>query len=80
MCSCRMTLPGGATAAQRAVDHCERCGQSLSSGGILYQCAECGWENDGRTTCFACAEEARPECDWCAEHLCRFYGGLTEPE
>ena len=80
MCSCRATMPAE-WLAQEAMDVCEKCGADLGAAcGPFYRCERCGFENDAGKLCFACADEARPECAVCAEHLCRFYGGMVEPE
>ncbi len=81
MCSCRVSIPPYLSGRTKPGDICDRCGASLDpTTDVFYRCEACGRENDARKTYFACAEEKRPECEWCAEHLCQFYAGRVEEE
>ncbi len=76
MCSCRAQIPQYLSEREKPTDFCESCGRSLNpTNDVFHSCKRCGWENDARKTCFACAEEERPECELCDERLCQFYSG-----
>ena len=61
-----------------SINICEQYDTSLHNvRNPLLQCAYCGWENDTRRYEFACEGEARDECEWCGERMCRHQGGAV---